>query len=300
MRLAAIDIGSNTVRMLVADVDGNRISDVERAVDVVGLGRGVDASGALAEESMEVALTALTRYGGRIDEAAPSRIRIVATSAARDASNSSRLMGRIEAAVGVSPDVISGQEEAGLAFAGAVWGAGSTGRHLVIDPGGGSTEFVSGLGRPESAVSVDIGSVRLTDRLLPARPPTAMELDEARLEVREMFGGIPIPEPPVSIIGVAGTFTSLAAMNLGLSRYDRDMIHRTTLTLDGLEGLVMMLAEMTEEETAAIPSLDPMRAPVILAGAVVASEAVRRIGSETVTVSETGMLEGILLDLSRR
>jgi len=300
VRLAAIDIGSNTVRMLVADVDGNRISDVERAVDVVGLGRGVDASGALAEESMEVALTALTRYGGRIDEAAPSRIRIVATSAARDASNSSRLMGRIEAVIGVSPDVISGQEEAGLAFAGAVWGAGSTGRHLVIDPGGGSTEFVSGLGRPESAVSVDIGSVRLTDRLLPARPPTAMELDEARLEVREMFGGIPIPEPPVSIIGVAGTFTSLAAMNLGLSRYDRDMIHRTTLTLDGLEGLVMMLAEMTEEETAAIPSLDPMRAPVILAGAVVASEAVRRIGSETVTVSETGMLEGILLDLSRR
>ena len=300
MRLAAIDIGSNTVRMLVADVDGNRISDVERAVDVVGLGRGVDASGALAEESMEAALTALTRYGGRIDEAAPSRIRIVATSAARDASNSSRLMGRIEAVIGVSPDVISGQEEAGLAFAGAVWGAGSTGRHLVIDPGGGSTEFVSGLGRPESAVSVDIGSVRLTDRLLPARPPTAMELDEARLEVREMFGGVPIPEPPVSIIGVAGTFTSLAAMNLGLSRYDRDMIHRTTLTLDGLEGLVMMLAEMTEEETAAIPSLDPMRAPVILAGAVVASEAVRRIGSETVTVSETGMLEGILLDLSRR
>ena len=300
MRLAAIDIGSNTVRMLVADVDGNRISDVERAVDVVGLGRGVDASGALAEESMEAALTALTRYGGRIDEAAPSRIRIVATSAARDASNSSRLMGRVEAAVGVPPEVISGQEEAGLAFAGAVWGAGSTGRHLVIDPGGGSTEFVSGLGRPESAVSVDIGSVRLTDRLLPARPPTAMELDEARLEVREMFGGVPIPEPPVSIIGVAGTFTSLAAMNLGLSRYDRDMIHRTTLTLDGLEGLVMMLAEMTEEETAAIPSLDPMRAPVILAGAVVASEAVRRIGSETVTVSETGMLEGILLGLSRR
>lgn len=299
MRVAAVDIGTNTVRMLVADVDGIRIEDVDRAVDVVGLGRGLDRSGAMAPESIGVAVAALTGYGRRIHEANPSRIRVVATSAARDASNSGELMERIEAVLGVAPDVISGEAEAALAFAGAVWGVGSPGRHLVIDLGGGSTEFVSGFEHPDVAVSVDIGSVRLTDRLLAARPPTSAELERARLEVRKMFATVSIPGPPRGVIGVAGTFTSLAAIHLGLKRYDRAKVHRMRLALGDLDGLVARLADMTLEETAAIPSLDPMRAPVILAGAVVATEAVRRSGSKSVMVSEADMLEGIVLALSR-
>ena len=294
-----MDIGTNTVRMLVADVAGDRMKDVSRAVDVVGLGRGMDGSGAMAAESMDAAVAALTEYGQRIRKATPSRVRVVATSASRDASNSDELMVRIEAALGVAPEVITGEDEAALAFAGAIWGAGSDGRHLVIDPGGGSTEFVSGVEQPETAVSIDIGSVRLTDRHLATLPPTSVELDRATSLVREMFGTVPIPGPPVSGIGVAGTFTSLAAIHLGLDRYDRVRIHRTVLTLADLERLVQHLSGMSLEETEAIRSLDPKRAPVMLAGAVVALEAVRRSGLESVTISEADMLEGIVLGLTR-
>ena len=299
MRFAAVDIGTNTVRMLVADVEGDQIHGVDRAVDVVGLGRGLDESGTIAHDSMEAALSALAGYGRRIAEANPSQIRVVATSASRDASNSDELMRRVESTLGVAPDVVSGEDEAGLAFAGAVWGVGSTGHHLVIDPGGGSTEFVSGLDHPNVAVSIDIGSVRLTDRLLTERPPHPSDLENARLKVREMFEAVPIPEAPVEVIGVAGTFTSLAAMDLGLESYQRDRVHRTTMTVEGIEGLVTMLAGMTVDETASIPSLDPKRAPVILAGAVIAAEAVHRSGAQSVTVSEADMLEGIVLRLSR-
>ncbi|MEE8497322.1 MAG: Ppx/GppA phosphatase family protein [Acidimicrobiia bacterium] len=299
VRVAAVDIGTNTVRMLVADVAGDQIHDVARAVDVVGLGRGLDASGAIAAESMDAAIAALTGYGQRIREAMPSRIRVVATSASRDASNSDELMTRIEGALGVAPDVITGEEEAGLAFTGAIWGAGSGGRHLVIDPGGGSTEFVSGVEAPEASVSIDIGSVRLTDRHLAALPPTSAELAGATSLVREMFGTVPIPEYPFAGIGVAGTFTSLAGIHLGLDRYDRARIHRTVLALADLERMVQDLSGMTLEETEAIPSLDPKRAPVILAGAIVVLEAVRRSKLESVTVSETDMLEGIVLGLTR-
>ncbi len=299
MRAAAVDIGTNTVRMLVADVSGDQIHDVARAVEVVGLGRGLDASGAMAPESMDAAIAALTEYGQRIREAMPSRIRVVATSASREASNSTELMTRVEAALGVAPDVISGEDEAGLAFAGAIWGAGSDGRHLVIDPGGGSTEFVSGVERPEESVSIGIGSVRLTDRHFAALPPTSAELAGATSLVREMFGAVPIPESPFAGIGVAGTFTSLAGIHLGLDRYDRTRTHQTVLTLPDLERLVQVLAGMTLEETEAIPSLDPKRAPVILAGAIVVVEAVRRSGLESVTISEADMLEGIVLGLTQ-
>jgi len=299
VRAAAVDIGTNSVRMLVADVAGDQIHDVARAVDVVGLGRGLDASGAMAAESMDAAIAALTEYGQRIREAMPSRIRVVATSASREASNSAELMTRIERALGVAPDVISGEDEAGLAFAGAIWGAGSDGRHLVIDPGGGSTEFVSGVEGPEESVSIDIGSVRLTDRHFAALPPTSAVLAGATSLVREMFGAVLIPESPFAGIGVAGTFTSLAGIHLRLDRYDRSRIHRTVLTLPDLERLVQLLAGMTLEETETIPSLDPKRAPVILAGAIVVMEAVRRSGLESVTISEADMLEGIVLGLTR-
>jgi exopolyphosphatase/guanosine-5'-triphosphate,3'-diphosphate pyrophosphatase len=296
--VAAVDIGTNTVRLLVADAAGDRIVDIDRAVEVVGLGRGLDRTGALAEDSMDAAVNTLADYGRRFHDA--DRVRVVATSASRDASNSGHFLEMVAVAVGVTPEVISGDDEAALAFAGAVWGAGGGGRHLVIDPGGGSTEFVIGDDHPDRAVSVDIGSVRLTDRMLATRPPSPVELEEAVAHVREMFGEVSFDERPDSVIGVAGTFTSLAAIHLELDRYDRARIHQSVLTMSDLDDLVFRLAALTIDETASLPSLDPKRAGVILSGAVVVAEAVRRSGLEAVTVSETDLLEGVVLQLSRR
>ena len=298
MRVAAVDIGTNTVRLLVADVDGDRITDIDRAVEVVGLGRGLDRTGELAEDSMDAAVTTLTDYGRRLQGA--DAVRIVATSASRDASNASHFLERVTNAVGIMPEVISGNDEAALAFAGAIWGAGSVGRRLVIDPGGGSTEFVIGGDQPDSAVSIDIGSVRLTDRLLKERPPSPVELEGAVAHVAEMFEDVSFEQPPDTVIGVAGTFTSLAAIHLELETYDRTRTHQTILTIADLDDLTLRLAGLTVAETAALPSLDPKRARVILAGAVIAAAAVRSSGLEAVLVSETDLLEGIVLQLSRR
>lgn len=298
MRVAAVDIGTNTVRLLVADVDGDRISDIDRAVEVVGLGRGLDRTGELAEDAMDAAVTTLADYGRRLQGA--DQVRVVATSASRDASNANHFLERVTDAVGITPEVISGSDEAALAFSGAVWGAGSVGRRLVIDPGGGSTEFVIGGDQPDSAVSIDIGSVRLTDRLLETRPPSPVELEGAVAHVAEMFDKVSFEHPPDTVIGVAGTFTSLAAIHLELETYDRTRTHQTILTIGDLDDLTLRLAGLTVEETAALPSLDPKRARVILAGAVIAAEAVRSSGLEAVLVSETDLLEGIVLQLSRR
>jgi exopolyphosphatase/guanosine-5'-triphosphate,3'-diphosphate pyrophosphatase len=298
VRVAAVDIGTNTVRLLVADVDGDRITEIDRAVEVVGLGRGLDRTGELAEDSMDAAVTTLADYGRRLQGA--DEVRVVATSASRDASNASHFLERVTNAVGITPEVISGNDEAALAFAGAIWGAGSVGRRLVIDPGGGSTEFVIGGDQPDSAVSIDIGSVRLTDRLLKARPPAPVELEGAAAHVAEMFEDVSFEQPPDTVIGVAGTFTSLAAIHLELEIYDRTRTHQTILTIGDLDDLTHRLAGLTVEETAALPSLDPKRARVILAGAVIAAEAVRSSGLEAVLVSETDLLEGIVLQLSRR
>ena len=298
MRVAAVDIGTNTVRLLVADVNLDRITEIDRAVEVVGLGRGLDRTGELAEDSMDAAVTMLANYGRRLQGA--DEVRVVATSASRDASNASHFLERVTNAVGITPEVISGNDEAALAFAGAIWGAGSVGRRLVIDPGGGSTEFVIGGDQPDSAVSIDIGSVRLTDRLLKARPPSPVELEGAVAHVAEMFEDVSFEQPPDTVIGVAGTFTSLAAIHLELETYDRTRTHQTILTIGDLDDLTLRLAGLTVEETAALPSLDPKRARVILAGAVIAAEAVRSSGLEAVLVSETDLLEGIVLQLSRR
>lgn len=296
MSVAAVDIGTNTVRMLVADVDGREITELDRAIEVVGLGRGLDATGAISQDSMARAVRALRGYGERI--AGARRVRVVATSASRDASNGFEFTRRAEEALGAPVEVITGEAEAALSFAGAVWGLDVGSPRLVIDPGGGSTEFVLGEEAPTRVLSVDMGSVRLTDRLLPERPATAGSVERARREVDRLFAGVDRASDGTSAIGVAGTFTSLSAIHLGLEAYDRDVVHRSELPLAAIEDIVVRLARLTVEETAAIPSLDPARAPVILAGAVIAAGAVARVGTGLVTVSETDLLEGIVLGLS--
>lgn len=291
--VGAIDIGSNTVRLLIRR-DGR---DLVRRVEVVGLGRGVDRTGALAPETMERALAVLGEFGRSLAEHRVGAVRAVATSASRDAANAGDFLDRVAAVLGTRPEIIPGTEEAALSFAGATAGIPGTGPVLVIDPGGGSTEFVFGDREPVWATSIDIGSVRLTDRLLPDRPARPGQLDIARNHVRGLFGAVDLPGVPERAIGVAGTFTSLAAIALGLEVYDPGRVHGSVLTLDALDDLVTRLAGLTVEETAAIPSLDPQRAPVLLAGAVVAAAAAECSGADRVVVSETDMLDAIAASL---
>ena len=298
MRAAAVDIGTNTARLLVADVGEGRVVDLERRAEVVALGEGVDRSGRLSEAAVGRAVVLLAEYAAVVSRYQVGAIRVVATSATRDAANATSFLDAAEQVLGRRPEVIDGGEEAALSFRGALSAFPGPGPTLVIDPGGGSTEFVIGGHEPVAVNSIDIGSVRLTERLLPERPATAERVGVATAAVASMFAEVTIPIPPARAIGVAGTFTSLAAVSLGLAVYDRTLVHGAILTLEDLDGLVSLLSGLTVEETAALPSLQPGRAPVLLGGAVVAREAVRRSGLGWVTVSESDLLDGVVLGLA--
>ena len=292
-----MDIGTNTVRLLVAETAAGEIVDVERAVEIVGLGRGVDANRLLDPDRVRVALAILRDYGARASALGAERLRAVATSATRDAEDGLEFLEQAAEALGHRVEVITGIDEAALAFHGAIRGLPPA-RSLVIDPGGGSTEFVLGREEPVYSVSIDVGSVRLTERLLPERPTTPGRVAEVAGEVAEMFGLVRLPSRPDRVIGVAGTFTSLAAISLGLDEYDADVVHGSMLSLEALDRLVAHLSTLSVEETASIPSLDPRRAPVLLGGAIVAREALRVSGHGEALVSERDLLDGIVLDLA--
>jgi exopolyphosphatase/guanosine-5'-triphosphate,3'-diphosphate pyrophosphatase len=288
LNTGAIDIGTNTVRLLIRDGD----RQLERRSVVVGLGTGVDATGLLAADAMDRALVVLGEYGTLADRHGVTRRRAVATSACRDAANAAEFLDRVEVLIGVRPEVIPGAEEAELSFRGATAALPGEGPTLVIDPGGGSTEFVFGMDRVEYARSVDIGSVRLRDRMPPVRPAPLTAVTAAREEARKIMAEVRLPAPPHRIIGVAGTFTSLAAVHLRLAVYDRERTHGTVMHLSDLDAMVDHLAGLTIAQIAAIPSMDPKRAPVMLSGAIVAAEAVRLAG-DAVIVSEYDLLDAL-------
>ena len=297
MRVGAIDIGTNTVRLLVADVADGAIAVVERRAEVVALGEGVDRWGRLADEAIARTVARLAEYRAITAAHGVERLRVVATSASRDADNSEDFLDQAERVLGVRPEVIGGDEEAALSFRGATSGLPGPGPTLVIDQGGGSTEFVVGDIEPVAFTSVDIGSVRLTERLFPDHPASDEQVAAAAAVVAAMFASVAIPLAPVRAIGVGGTFTSLAAVHLGLTAYDPTLVHGSILTVDDLDELVTTLTRLTVDETQAIPSLEPGRAPVLLGGAVVAREAARRSGLEEIIVSETDLLDGIAMQL---
>jgi exopolyphosphatase/guanosine-5'-triphosphate,3'-diphosphate pyrophosphatase len=286
VKVAAVDIGTNSMRLLVVHRIGDGLAELGRFERVTGLGRGVDATGELSEEAMDRTLLALSEFGGRMREIGVERRRAVATSASRDARNREVFFDRAELALGVRPEMISGDEEAALAFAGATSQTGEAAPHLVVDIGGGSTEFVT----VDGGRSFDIGSVRLTDRVLTDRPASPDQVAAARASVAEMF--LPVTPFAGSVIGVAGTWTSLARIHHG----GTDLVH---LSLADITGLVERLAGLTEEQTAALPGLDPARAPVILSGAVIAEGAATATGAERVVVSEHDLLDGVVAALLR-
>ena len=293
MIAGVVDIGTNSMRLLV--VDG--VQERHREVAVTGLGAGVDGSGHLDPERVAATLDVLQRYGATMDRLSVAKRRAVATSATRDARNGADFVARAGRVLGVVPEVISGIEEAELSYVGATASFCDQPPTAVIDIGGGSTEFVLGSGTVTSATSIDIGSVRLTDRDLTSRPASAADVASARAAVAEAFQASLPPGSVERVVGVAGSFTSLAAIALDLTEYERDRVHGSVLTADQIHGLIARLSSMTISELEAIPSLDPNRAPVILAGAILAEGALEAVGADRITVSEKDLLDGLALQV---
>ena len=297
MPVAAVDIGTNTVRLLIADVVDGVINEVERVTTVTALGRGVDRTGHLSPKGLRVTLATLADYRKRLDAHHVEQVRIVATSASRDATNGPGFLESVAATMrGIAPHLITGVEEARLSYLGAAEAFPGLRRPLVIDIGGGSTEFVTA----DTATSIDIGSVRLTDRALPDRPSLAHQVAGARYMATGLFADVCVPADLDGTIGVAGTWTSLAAIALDLPRYDRARVHGSTLFRTQLERIVHDLAAMSLETIELIPSLDPARAPVILGGAIVALAAMTHLGINAVSASEHDLLDGLALSASVR
>lgn len=282
--VGAVDIGTNSMRLLVTDGE----HDYERIARVTGLGRGVDATGRLSEPAVERTVGALAEFGEIMSSFGVVARRAIATSASRDAENREEFFDLAESALGIRPVLISGDEEARLAFVGATSHLGDASGMVVSDIGGGSTEFVD----REGGVSVEMGTVRLTERVLPERPPTPAQMEAARQVVLDRFSSVTF-RPGAKLTGVAGTWTSLAAIGLDLVEYDRSMVHDSQVTFTELGALIERLSTMTLEETEAIPALDPDRAPVVLAGAVLAAGVMETLSADHVTISERDSLDAV-------
>ncbi|MCU1535861.1 MAG: Ppx/GppA phosphatase [Humibacillus sp.] len=313
VRVGAIDCGTNSIRLLVADVDPatRALADVQRRMEIVRLGHGVDRTGSIAPESMERTLAMTREYAATCRQLGAETVRFVATSASRDASNAAEFIDGVRAAftahfgADVAPEVVSGDEEASLSFTGATGGlaaAGVVGPYLVVDLGGGSTEFVRGTGTVEAARSVDTGCVRLTERHLADDPPTheqvaAAEADvDAALDAAEdavSFAGI------TTLVGLAGSVTTITAHLLRLPAYSAERIHLNRSTPDEMVTASTELLELSRAERAALPYLHPGRVDVIGAGALVWRRIIGRVtersGDVAIVTSEHDILDGIAL-----
>ena len=318
-RVAAIDCGTNSIRLLIADLDSNAahpersrastdhptpapspLTDLVREMRIVRLGEGVDRTGRLAPAALDRTMGALREYAELIAEAKPEAIRMVATSATRDAANSREFTNRVVEVLGVAPEVISGDEEARLSFTGATreLAAGETSPpYLVTDIGGGSTEFI--LGGPEgvaAARSVNIGCVRLTERHLHGDPPLPQEVAAATADIDEALGlvaAVVQADQAATFVGLAGSVTTIAAIALGLDHYDAARIHHSCVPAARVHEIAGELLAMTRADRGAIPGMHPGRVDVIGAGALVLDRIMARFGFAEVLVSEHDILDGI-------
>ena len=311
-RVAAIDCGTNSIRLLVADLDRGRLRDVHREMRIVRLGQGVDATGQFAPDALARTRAALVDYAALLDRFGVAKVRMVATSATRDAANrdvffdmTADVLGPV--VPGAVAEVISGTEEAELSFNGAVGELDSaTGPFVVVDLGGGSTEVVlgNGAGGVQASYSADIGCVRLTERCLHSDPPTAAEVAAAREVVRERLGEalrvVPV-ERAKTWVGVAGTFTTLAALAQNMTTYDSDAIHLSRVSFGKLLPVCEELIGMTRKQRAALGPMHEGRVDVIGGGSIVVEELAdalgRRAGIDELVVSEHDILDGIALSL---
>jgi exopolyphosphatase / guanosine-5'-triphosphate,3'-diphosphate pyrophosphatase len=298
-RVAVIDVGSNSTRLLVADVDGG-ISVLERQSRVTRLGRGVDLSGQLSDEAIEAACAAIADYVAICGEAGAEKVAAIATSAVRDASNGSAFVAELRERFALSARVLDGEEEARLTYRGATAEQPPTTPTLVIDIGGGSTEMILGNGSEIAFhASLQAGVVRHTERHISGDPPTAVELEALAGDVRVLIDDALAGQGGVRAsagIAVAGTPTSLAAVELGLEPYDPARVHGHVLSLETIQHLLSQFASAPLAERAAIPGLHPDRAPTIISGCVILIEAMRAFDLERIEVSEHDILYGMVLE----
>jgi exopolyphosphatase/guanosine-5'-triphosphate,3'-diphosphate pyrophosphatase len=295
-RVAAIDVGTNSTRLLVADVDAGRVAEVERRSRVTRLGRGVDLSGQLSADGIEAVCGAVADYLSICGEAGAEKIEAIATSAVRDASNGGAFVAELRERFALPARVLDGGEEARLTYLGATSERPPAEPTLVVDIGGGSTELVVGSGGEISFhASLQAGVVRHTERHISSNPPTTLELEalaaDARALVEAAVAGR-VETRPVAAIAVAGTPTSLAAVEMGLEPYDPGRVHGHVLTLPSIQRLLSRLASAPLAERAEIPGLHPDRAPTIVAGVVILVETMRAFGLDRVEVSEHDILYG--------
>lgn len=316
MRVAAIDCGTNSIRLLIADVatggpgrerEALTMTDVHREMRVVRLGQGVDATGMLAHEALERTFAAAEDYAALIRDHSVDRIRFVATSATRDAGNRDVFVAGIKARLGVEPVVVGGAEEAGLSFAGAASVLPTLKGELVlvVDLGGGSTEFVVGnADGVQAAISTDMGCVRFTERYLLSDPPTAAEIAaaEAAVEAKLVDVLAVVPLAAVTrVVGVAGTVTTITAQALALANYDSEAIHAAVVPLQNMDKAAGELLGMSRAERASLGFMHPGRVDVIGAGSLIWRTVLRRLAVltqgrlESVTASEHDILDGIAL-----
>jgi exopolyphosphatase/guanosine-5'-triphosphate,3'-diphosphate pyrophosphatase len=310
-RVAAIDCGTNSLRLLVADVDRASVVDVDRRMEVVRLGEGVDRTGVISPEALQRAETVASEYARLMAGYGVTAARMVATSASRDARNAGHFVSRMRGILGISPEVISGDEEAALSFAGALAGLPRVpGPSLVVDLGGGSTEVVLGAESAQgahvvqAAHSMQIGCVRLAERRLRSDPPTPAETGSARMDIDAALqrAAVDVPiDQAARLVGVAGTVTTVTAHALGLSRYDSAAIHGTQLGVGEVLDACADLGAMSRAQRAGLPYMHPGRVDVIGAGALVWAGTVQSVrnatGLTSVTTSEQDILDGIALTL---
>ncbi|MBI4730231.1 MAG: Ppx/GppA family phosphatase [Acidobacteria bacterium] len=300
-RAGVIDVGTNSVRVLVADLSpGGRVVTVVRDLVITRLGEGVDRGGSLGAEPIRRTVAAIAAYWERCRALGADRARIAATSAVRDAANRQEFLSAVHAATGLACDVLSGDEEARLGFLGATSELGEGAPFLVVDIGGGSTELVRGSRDAERWISVDVGSVRLTERHVRTDPPAGDELAaiardaDAALEAAEQ---VVDPRGARTLVGLAGTITTVAAVALGLDGYVRERIHHARLARREVSEILGRLAAMTVAERRALPAMPPGREDVIVAGVVVLDLLMERFGFDSCLVSEADILDGLALSL---
>jgi exopolyphosphatase/guanosine-5'-triphosphate,3'-diphosphate pyrophosphatase len=307
--IASLDLGTNSTRVLVArPVEGDgprRIETLDRRNTITRLGQGVGATGRLAPEAIERTLASLRAYREVMDAHGVERVRIAATSAARDAANRDELFDAVESLVGTRPELLSGDEEGRLSFRGATDGLDpSRGPFVVVDIGGGSTEFIVGTSEVEGVLSLDVGCVRLTERFIEHDPPRPEELTACisltDTYVEDVLRELPTVSEARTLVGLAGTITTVAAVEIGLATYDRDRIHHFTLTHEAAEDVFRTLATESRADRIHNPGLEEARADVIVGGLCVLVAIFRRLGFDEMLVSESDILDGLALSLVER
>jgi exopolyphosphatase / guanosine-5'-triphosphate,3'-diphosphate pyrophosphatase len=300
-RVASIDIGTNSTRLLVADVDGTgrdaKLVPVERRTQITRLGQGVDRERTLRPEAITRTLDVLRQYRGVIDELGVEKVRATATSASRDARNRDEFFAPAQEVLGVRPELLSGEDEARLEYLGATARLAEPGPFLVVDVGGGSTEFIAGGDEPEGLVSIDIGCVRLTEQFLHGDPPEPEELSQAVSVVRDHLADVDRLVPGAAraetLVGTAGTVWTLGAIELGVDPSRSDRIDHFRLTRTAAEEVFRTLATEPATKRRHNPGLDPGRVDIIVAGAIIVVSVMRHWGFEELLVSEADILDGL-------